>query len=442
MPICARKRSVPLRWRLLAGVGLAVWGGGLQAPLAGEFNAMGDGSNATNADLLADGTAACENCVLDVPPHEWDDPYFDLDWSLSLRGAYVRDEDGEHFEALVVPEATLIRQTMRGGYEVSARAELARTSLDAYRLAALSAAVASDYQLDAVTGIAANLDLSLSQDSPGAPGIAAGVAIAPVVGSAAGEASVTRQFGYFDVSLRGSASRTVYGTTTQADGTIVDNSAQNNWQVGSGLRIGYAVTPVLTAFVDGSAGYQFYDLPSPVYLQKLDAADYAIRTGLGAKWTSVLEAEGSIGLGLRRFAEPAFGEVVSTLYDAKLTFRPDETLSLAGAFSTSIGAPGPDSGGLARIEYEASADASYQVNTWLRLRASAGWRHAALAGTADTETGYDAGAGLDYLLNEFTTLTADYSYAWAAEPPGPGEEEHRITLGVTFARQQDSAALQ
>jgi hypothetical protein len=151
----------------------------------------------------------------------------------------------------------------------------------------------------------------------------------------------------------------------------------------------------------------------------------------------VLEAEASIGLGLRRFAAPGFGEVVSTLYDAKLTFRPDETVELGGTFSTNVGAPGPDSGGLARVEYAAAADASYQLNTWVKLRASVGWQHALLVGTTTTETGYNAGAGLDYLLNEFATLTADYGYRRDETTPDPAEEEHRITLGVTFSRPQD-----
>lgn len=433
MPLRARNRGSTTRLRLLAGAALAAWAGG--APVfAGQFNAMGDGSEAANADLLDGSTAGCDNCVRVAPPHEWDAPYFDLDWSLALRGAYVRDADGEHYEALAVPSVTLTHQTMRGGYDVSASAELARTSLDTYRLAALRAAAGADYQLDALTGISGKLDLSLTQDSLGAPGIANNIAAAPIVGSAEAEVAVTREFGFIDVGLRGSASRSVYGPMTLVDASVVDNSAQNNWKIGTGLRLGYAVTPILTAFLDGSADYQFYDLPSPLYLEKLDAADYAIRAGLSAKWNSVLEAEGSIGLGLRQFAVPAFGEVVSTLYDAKLTFRPDETVTLGGTFSTAIGAPGPSSGGLVRIEYGAAADASYQLNTWLKLRASAGWRHALLVGTTTTETGYNAGAGLDYLLNEFATLTADYAYRWAETTPSPGEEEHRVTLGVTFSR--------
>lgn len=423
MPIRAGKKGrKPSRSRLLASLALVGWTGVLPAHAAG---------------LLRDAAAACENCVLEGPPHEWDAPLFDLDWSLALRGAYVRDGDGERYEALAVPSVKLTRQALRGGYDVSASAELTRSSLDTYRLAALRAAARADYRLDALTGISGKLDLSLTQDSPSSPNVAGDVAIAPIVGSGEAQAELTREVGVFEVGLRGSAGRTAYGPTTRLDATVVDNSAQNNWRVGTGLRLGYAVTPILTAFVDGSAAYQFYDLPSPVYLEKLDAADYAVRTGLAARWNGVLEAEASIGLGLRRFAGPAFEEVVSTLYDARLTFRPDETVTLGGTFSTSIGAPGPSSGGLARIEYAAAADASYQLNPWVRLRASAGWRQARLAGTATTETAYNAGAGLDYLLNEFATLTADYAYRRAETAPNPGEQEHRVTLGVTFSKPKD-----
>ena len=221
------------------------------------------------------------------------------------------------------------------------------------------------------------------------------------------------------------------------DASVMDNSAQNNWQGEAALRLGYALTPVLTAFVEGSAGYQLYDAPSPIHLEKLDAADYEIRAGLGAKLTSVLEAEASIGLGLRRFAAPGFADVVSTLYDAKVTFRPDETVTLEANFTTNVGAPGPGSAGLARVEYAASADASYRLNNWVTLRASAGWRQAQLVGTPVTETGYNAGVGVDYLLNELATLTADYGYGWAETTPAPGEDEHRVMLGVTFSRPGD-----
>lgn len=459
MQICARRRHPRLRSQLLAGVALWLWaavtpalaadwysapGDAYPAPGDGYvvsdgyagprdgYIAPGDGSGTNNPDLLTPPPH-----LLDARPYEWNDPFFDLDWSLALRGAYVTGESGVRYEGLAVPSVTLTRETLRGGYELSGSAEITTTSLDPFRLGALRASAAADYQIDALTAWTGNLELSLTQDGPGDPAVPTDIASAPLIGSAEAETAVTRELGMFDVTLRGTGSRTVYGTTTLNDGTVLDNGAQNNWTAGAGLRLGYRVTPILTAFVDGSAGYQYYDLPSPIYLAKLDAADYALRTGLSASWSSVLEAEASVGLGLRRFADPGFSDVISTLYDASLTFRPDETLTLTGSLSTSVGAPGPDSSGLARIAYEAAASANYLVNPWLGLRGSAGWNYATLAGTSDSETGLDAGIGLDYLVNQFATISADYAFSWAAENAGPGEVEHRVTLGVTFARPRE-----
>lgn len=406
----------------------------IQGAAAGEFNPLGDGSDANNGDLLRDPAAGCENCSFAAPPPDWNDPFFDIDWSLSLRGAYVQDSDGAHFEALAIPSVTLRHDTMRGGYAISGSAELSKSSVEDYRLEALELSLDGEYALDQATELRGNLDLALSQDSPGAPGQADDVATAPLVVEGEAGIAADRRFGQFVVGGRATAGRTVYGPTTLADASEQDNSAQNNWTVSGGLRLGYAVTPVLTAFVDGSAGYQFYDAPSPIYLVALDAADYQLRTGLAAQWHDILEAEVSVGLGLRRFAEPALGEVTATLYDASLTFRPDETVELSAALATSIDAPGPDSGGTARIEYEATAEASYVVNPWLKLRASAGWRQAQLAGTTSSESGYSFGSGLDYALNEHATLTADYDFSREETTSEPGEDEQRVTLGVTLSR--------
>lgn len=413
----------------LAAAGLL---GALLPAAAGEFNPRGDGSGSNNPDLLDGG--GCENCRYEAPPREWDAPFFDVDWSLALRGAYVLDDEGEHFEALAVPSVRLRHETMRGGYELEAEVELAKSSLETYRLGALRLRLEADHALDAVTGLRGNLELELTQDSPGTPGQPGDVAVAPVVMSGSAGLAADRRFGRLSVGIRTGAGRTHYGPTTLIGGGEQDNSAQNNWTVEGGLRLGYEVTPLLTAFVDGSVGYQRYDAISPTYLVALDAADYELRAGLAANWHQILEAEASVGLGLRRFAEPALGEVTSTLYDASLTFRPDETVTLSAALSTSFGAPGPDSGGTARVEYEATGSASYQVNPWLRLRASAGWEQAQLVGIDGSESGYGFGSGLDYRLNRHTTLTADYAFTHAETDAAPDEDEQRVTLGVTLSR--------
>lgn len=419
---------------LLLGAAMVVVANALPATAGERLSPLGDGSEFDNPGLKRQPSAGCEKCALAVPPHEWDAPFFDADWSLALRGAYVRDTDGEHYELQILPRFSLRRDTMRGGYGIAAAGQITRSSLGSFQITEVSLALDGDYALDAATTLRGTLDFSSSQERTGAPGLPGGIAAAPIALTGAAEAAMERRFGQFALEASAGAARAVYGPTTLSDGSQRDNGAQNNWQLNAGVRLGYAVTPILTAFIDGNAGYQLYDAPSPTYLVKLDATDYEVRTGLAAAWNEVLEAEASVGLGLRRFAASSLGEVATTLYDASLTFRPDETVTLEAGFSTRFGAPGPNSGGTARLEHAATATARYRVNPWLLLRASAGWRQAQLIGTTQTERRYDLGAGLDYTLNQNTALTADYGYSHARTTPAAGEEEQRVTLGVTFSR--------
>ena len=423
------------RAHLIALVAAAALAAGAAVPAAGEdtFNPLGDGAGFNNADLLRDPTTGCTNCAPN-PPHEWDEPWFDVDWSLGLRGSYVQTTTSQYFEAALVPQVTLQHNMLRGGYSFSASAQIDRSTLEDLRLSAVNAGLAGSYRLDNDIALAGKLDLSISQGSAKAPGVDPNIVMQPLVLKGDGELSAARELGPLIFTGRLNGSRSVYGPTTMIGPVETDNTHQSNWVGGVGLRVGYRVTPLLTAFVDGSVGHQWYDAVSPTYLVRLDATDYQARTGLSVAINEVLEAEASIGYGLRRFDEAALGEASSLLYDGSVIFRPDETLELKGTFSTTFGAPGADSGGTARLEYAAVGDVAYTVNPWLKLRASAGWRHAELIGTADTETAWNAGVGADYVLNEVTTVNADYVFTRSQSTPDPAEDAHRVTLGLTFHR--------
>lgn len=440
MPQLARSRPTARR-HFAAGVVLALLLPGVAAaePLGTAFNPLGDGSETTNPDLLP-GYLDCENCAgqappdLDLAPYEAGAPWFTVDWSLGLRGALVQDADGAEYGFRLLPAIGLRHDTLRGGYGVTANAEITTTPGGEFRIDALRAGFDLEQALDAATGLEAGLDLSRTRKAPEAPTTIDAITGQPVIWSGAGEVAVSRAFGQFVATARAGGSRTLHGPTTRADGTVTDNNDQDNWRGEAGLRLGYQLTPILTAFIDGSVGYQRYDTPAPGAPVSLDAADYQLRAGLAADWQERLEAEASIGLGLRRFADPALAEVTSTLYDASVSFRPDETLTLRAGFATGIGAPGPDSPGVARLEYAATADLAYQVNSWLGLRAAVSWRQADLIGSAVSERGHGFGAGLDYRLNEFTTFNADYGYDYSETAPAPGAVKHEISVGITVSR--------
>ena len=400
-------------------------------PALGGGLASGDGSGFDNLDLVENPALGCDHCVPNPAP-EPHDPSFDPDWSLSLRGAITVDGEGgdPRYEMIALPSLTLEQQSIRGSYSVELSGELVAPLEGDPRLASVRGAVSGSTALDAATTLEGNASLTLSQDAVADSLIAAN----PIVATGAVEGSVTREFGLFELTGRGSAGRTVNGETVYADDTTLDNGFDNTTTYGAGTRLGLRLTPSLTAFVDAEAEQELYDEVSPSLLVPLDNLTYSARAGLSARHSEDFEAEASIGYAWRDFADDTVEDVSALLYDARVTYRPDETLELTGSLTTTLGSPGSTTGSSAELSYEATGEAAFQLSPWLRLRGSAGWNAGRYLGT-DTETrGWQAGLGADYLLNQNTDLTADYSFERSETTPEPATEEHQLMLGVRFHR--------
>lgn len=403
------------------------------APVVGaEFNPLGDGSDYNNGDLVRDDSSGCENCQ--QLPHEWDAPAFDLDWKLGLRGSVSQSNDGTKVELLALPEVTLTHNTMRGGYSVGASSELSYDVDGNARVDSLTLNGSADYHFDAVTSAGLKGSFSLTQDDASDPGYAANVATAPLVLSGQVDGNVKRDLGAFSAELHANAGRTVYGETTYDDASTSSNDYQNVTVAGTGGRVEYRLVPGLTPFIDGQADYEAYDEASPSLLVKLDNVTYEGRAGLNFKALTVLELEGSLGLGYRDFADGSLNDFTAVLYDGKAIFRPDETLTLTGTFTTSLASPGTTSGATAKVTYAATGEAAYQVNPWLRLRGSAGWSEAHYQGVATDEYKWNVGVGADYLLNEHMDATADYTFSRSTTTPDPAEDEQRVMVGLNVHR--------
>jgi hypothetical protein len=408
----------------------------LAAPaLAASDHSLGDGSGVDNERLLPDvypsDPVLANADWLREPYH----PFFDVDWSLALRGSYVQATGGERFETRLVPTLGLEHIGTRSAINVDASGELVRSSEGGnIELGALRLGLQSGYNLDSDTRVTANGQLALTRPLPGAPGLASNVAVPAEATSGGGELGIARRFGKFNVALTGGAERHVYGPTTLTDGSVIDNSEQNFWSLDGGLRVGFQATPIFEVFGQAGLGRDVFDLPSSVLLARPDATDMTLRGGVSGRWNTVLEASVSAGVGLRRFDAAGLDEVVTQLYDAQLIFTPDPTWRLAAGFGTTVAPPGPNAGGTARVDYAATAEIGYTVNSWLALRALADWHTAQFAGSADSETGYGYGMGADYRLNAHTALTADYGFTHADSSANGVQDAHRVTLGVTVSR--------
>jgi hypothetical protein len=402
----------------------------LTAPaLAQSDSWSGDGSGADNARLLPD--IYPDDPVLTDgnwlrEPH---DPFFDVDWSVALRGSYSQGTQGERFDVRLVPRVGLEHIGTRSAVNFEGSAELIRRSEGGnIDVGALRLGLQTGYDLDSVTRLTGNGNLSLTQQAQGSPGLASTIAIAPQTTSGGADVGITRQFGKFNIGLTGAAQRTVYGATTRLDGSVTDNSEENYWALDTGLRVGFEV------FTQAGLGRDLFDLPSSALGVRADATDMVLKGGVTGRWNGIFEATVSAGMAHRRFDAASLGEVVTQLYDAQVSFTPDPTWRMTAGLETVVAPPGPNGGGSARVDHVASAEIAYEVNSWLALRALADWNTARFEGSSNTETGHGLGAGADYRLNAHTALTADYGYDQTESSTNGLQEAHRVTVGITLAR--------
>ena len=408
----------------------------LVAPALGASDhSLGDGSETDNERLLPDVYPADPVLASGEGLREPHDPVLDVDWSVALRGSYTKTISGERFDIRLVPTIAAERIGTRSAVRLDGNAEIVRPSAGGnIDISGLRLGLQSGYDLNSVTRLSANGELSLTRAIPGSPGLASDIAVAPQTFAGEADIGLTRQFGRFNVGVTGAAQRHVFGPTTLTTGVVSDNSEQNYWALDAGLRVGFEATPIFEVFGKAGIGRDMFDLPSTALLTYPNATDATLEAGVTGRWNGILEATASAGVGLRRFDAAGLGEVVTQLYDAEVIFTPDPTWRMSAGFATTVSPPGPNASGTTRVDYSANAEVAYTVNSWLALRALADWNRARFVGNADTEAGYGFGAGADYKVNAHTALSADYDYDHTESTANGLQEAHRVTVGITLSR--------
>ncbi len=367
-------------------------------------------------------------------PSEPGHPPFEIDWSIGLRGTLTRTTTQETFVTVLTPQFTAKHDGQRADVIFDSSADLTRNTNGDLGVSALRLGVSGTAALDSVTNLSGNAAFRMSQQLPGAIDLNPLVSVPPQIMTGSLGLGIDRQFGKFNLGLRGDAVRTAFGASTRTDTGVTDNSDQNYWNTDARLRLGFQATPIFEIFGEGAVGRDMFDLPSTALGIRADATSKALRAGITGNWNNILSATASIGIGEHDFDDASLTDVTTHLYDASISFRPDPTVNLTAQVSTTVTPPGADSAGTARVERVATAKADYTVNSWLRLRASAEWGRAELVGSTETESRHGLGAGADYAVNAHTALSADYGYAHRDNTTTGITDAHRFSFGITIKR--------
>jgi hypothetical protein len=406
-------------------------------PLAAALIALcgpalaGDGSYSDNPDLKLSG--AMPDDVSPFAPREVTDPPFDLEWSVGLRGAYAVDSGGSSLAAILTPEFTLTHDGLNTSLVAGGSGDLEIDSTGAARIAALRLGVEHAIRLDDMTSTAFTGDLAVTQADPDDPSLPANTATAPLVVSGDATASFTREFGPFETILRGSLGRSWHGDTVLEDTSHVDNTADNDWRVGAGGRLGFKLTPLLTPFIDGGVEWQRFDAPSPTLLVYLDALTYSAKAGLAYTLNDLYSAEGAVGASWRDYTDPTLTDAASLTAEASATYKPDETVDLVAGLTTTL-APSTSVPGDTVASYAFSGTASRVLNPWIVLRGSAGYAYDLIIGTGDVTQTTTLGVGLDYKVAEHWAVTSDAGFTRKDAPPAPLADSYQLALGVKLMR--------
>ncbi len=361
-------------------------------------------------------------------------PPLDLDWSVGLRGSFTSATTGERFVTTLTPQFTATYDGRRLDLGIEGSADLTRDGGGDIGLTGLRLGLSGRSPLDSATTATGSANLVLTQEPAGSLDLNPLVTVAPQVITGSLGAEIDRQFGKFNLGLRLDGERVINGTSTRLDTGVTDNSDQDYWGGDASLRLGFQATPIFEVFGQAGIGRDVFDAPSTSLGVRQDATDRSVRAGIAGNWNSVLSASASVGVGERVFDDPSLDGVTTQLYDASITYRPDPTLSLTAAVSTTITPTGADAAGTARVDRSVTAKIDYTVNSWLRMRASADWGLAEFAATTETERRQGLGAGADYALNAHTALSADYGYTQRENSLSGLSEAHRVTVGITVRR--------
>lgn len=286
------------------------------------------------------------------------------------------------------------------------------------------------YDFSKRTNIEALVSTGLSQEARSAVNADATATNRTNVLTTRAATAFNHRFNRLTVQLRGGISDVSYGDDATAAGTSVDNSSRNYLQRDAAARATWEFTPSLFAFTDVARNDRHY-AGTPSDGIKRDSNGYRAIAGISfGNAGRIWRGEVGVGFGAQT---PDDGRILSTsgfILDANLAYRASELTSLLFTAktdfndSTTVG----QSGSLVRT-------------TGLELRHAFRRHLIATAAVQHTMTDYQgvslrerntaANLGVEYYLNQTTTLFSRYSHTWFdTTTPGSDYTVDSIRFGV------------
>lgn len=297
----------------------------------------------------------------------------------------------------------------------------------------LDAALRLDAARD--TTVTLNGGYNYQRESTTDPNSLTGASTQAPVQTFTGGVSVDRDFGRLKGTLSATASRAIYGSATYANGTTVSRSDRNANTGTLSLRLGYAVSPVLTPFVEGA-------LTKTVYDQTTDSSGYArsssgwtLRTGVEADFGDKWKGELSAGYDYNSYADSRLASIGTLAVDGSLTWSPLRGTDVTLGVGTSI-QPSTTAGTSGYVLRTFTASVSQEITRRLvaRLTGGVGFNDYPSGSSAPDSRSLTAGAGLTWSANRYVDVTGDVDWQYDSYTGSTGYHALTFMAGVTLKR--------
>jgi hypothetical protein len=252
---------------------------------------------------------------------------------------------------------------------------------------------------------------NISTTNPGSPNLQAGLANLPIETTFGGTAGVDQQLGRLDVSLKGTADRSVFANSELTDGTTATNDWENFNQYAGILRLGYEISAGVKPFVEVSEDTRIYDTATDIFGENRNSDGSSGKFGVAFAIPGWLTGEMAIGYLQRTYQDSVFQDVSGVTVDGSLLWQATALTSAKFTAATGIyeSILQGVSGSLSR---DFSVEVDHALRTWLIAIGQIGYGNDDYVGLNRDDNRYFAAVGLAYKLNRDVQLRGTVREDW------------------------------
>lgn len=219
-----------------------------------------------------------------------------------------------------------------------------------------------------------------------------------------GAATLAHDFGGLTAQISATIARLEYGAAKLSDGSTVSQSDLNSTNFDISLRSGYALSGVLSPFVEVRYGQRITDETLDSAGLNRNATNYQLRLGTEIDLGEKFSGEVAVGYGVEQFEDATLNDVKGAIADMALTWSPMRGTDVTFGATTSFVPSGTEdvSGSLL---YATELGLSHRLTSQLTGTAGIGASYETFEGPAAAETTLNGSVGLAYNLNRYLALT-------------------------------------